>query len=64
MTVNTEHTKATTPTTGTPPRRSSSQTLSSVAIPCDNEEEVLPLMYNRLTAATVNWQADLNQLPA
>jgi polyisoprenyl-phosphate glycosyltransferase len=41
-----------------PARRISSQTLLSVVIPCYNEQEVLPLMYKRLTAAAVNWEVD------
>jgi len=34
-----------------PSRSFSRQTLLSVVIPCYNEEEVLPLMYKRLSAA-------------
>lgn len=38
-------------------RRLSQDTLISVVIPCYNEQEVLPLLYSRLSAAAKNWPA-------
>jgi len=55
MTADAKHTKVSTPTAGTAARNISCQTLCSLVIPCYNEEEVLPLLYKRLTAAAANW---------
>jgi dolichol-phosphate mannosyltransferase len=58
MTADTKRITSSTPGTDTPARRISPQTLLSVVIPCYNEEEVLPLLYKRLTAAAAVWEAD------
>jgi dolichol-phosphate mannosyltransferase len=38
-----------------PPRPPAEQTLISVVIPCFNEEEVLPLLFERVSAAASSW---------
>jgi polyisoprenyl-phosphate glycosyltransferase len=56
MTVDTKQMKAL--ALGSLPRSVSRQTLLSVVIPCYDEEEVLPLLYNRLTEAARSWGVD------
>jgi polyisoprenyl-phosphate glycosyltransferase len=56
MTVDTKQMKAL--ALGSLPRSVSRQTLLSVVIPCYNEEEVLPLLFKRLTEAATSWGVD------
>ena len=46
------------PSTPPPARALTPQTLISVVIPCYNEEEVLPLLHQRLSAVAGTWGAD------
>jgi dolichol-phosphate mannosyltransferase len=55
MTAETKRMASSTSDTGVSSRRISRQVLLSIVIPCYNEEEVLPLLYQRLTAAAATW---------
>ncbi|HVM59991.1 MAG TPA: glycosyltransferase family 2 protein [Verrucomicrobiae bacterium] len=56
--METKPTDVTVPALETRPHSVSHEALLSVVIPCYNEQDVLPLMYKRLTAAAAEWPID------